>query len=65
MRSGAGAVDGELDTVEQSLERPLDAERALFAGDVGDPVVAWGVLAAAITCAVGLVVGIRATRRLT
>jgi ABC-2 type transport system permease protein len=43
----------------------VDAERALFAGDIGDPVVLWGVLAAAITCAVGLVVGIRATRRLT
>jgi ABC-2 type transport system permease protein len=41
----------------------VDAERALFSGNIGDPDVLWGVLAAAITCAVGLMVGIRATKR--
>ncbi|MCA5891974.1 ABC transporter permease [Isoptericola sp. NEAU-Y5] len=41
----------------------VDAERALFAGTFDDPAVLWGAVAAAVTCAVGLVVGIRSTRR--
>lgn len=41
----------------------VDAERALLSGSFADPDVAKGVLAAALTCAVGLVVGIRQTRR--
>jgi ABC-2 type transport system permease protein len=41
----------------------VDAERALFAGDLGSPTVAWGWLAAAVTAAVGLTVGIRAMAR--
>ena len=40
----------------------VDAERALFAGDVTST-VGWGVLAAAVTAAVGLTVGIRAMLR--
>ncbi len=40
----------------------VDAERALFAGDVGAPVVIWGWLAAVVTVAVGLIVGIRSMR---
>jgi len=41
----------------------VDAERVLFGGTFTDPAVLWGVVAAAATCAVGLVVGIRATRK--
>lgn len=41
----------------------VDAERALLGGAVADPAVARGVLAAVLTCGVGLVVGIRRTRR--
>ena len=41
----------------------VDAERVLFAGTFDDPAVLWGVVAAVATCAVGLVVGIRTTRR--
>lgn len=41
----------------------VDAERALLSGSFAEPVVGWGVLAAAITCAVGLVVGIRRTAK--
>ena len=42
----------------------VDAERALFAGDVtGRHVVAQGVAAAAVVAALGLFVGIRAMRR--
>jgi ABC-2 type transport system permease protein len=37
----------------------LDAERALFAGDVTTAAVGWGFVAAAATAAAGLVVGIR------
>ncbi|MGS0683980.1 ABC transporter permease [Nakamurella sp. GG22] len=40
----------------------VDAERALFASDVGTPVVAWGWLAAVVTVAGGLIVGIRSMR---
>lgn len=41
----------------------VDAERVLFAGRFDDTAVLWGVVAAAATCAVGLVVGIRRTHR--
>jgi ABC-2 type transport system permease protein len=41
----------------------VDAERVLFGGTFADPAVLWGAVAAAATCAVGLVVGIRATRK--
>jgi ABC-2 type transport system permease protein len=41
----------------------VDAERVLFAGTFNDPAVLWGAVAAVVTCAVGLVVGIRTTRR--
>ena len=41
----------------------VDAERALFAGDVGSPAAAWGWVAALVTVAVGLTVGIRSMRR--
>ena len=41
----------------------VDAERVLFGGTFADSAVRWGVVAAAATCAVGLVVGIRATRK--
>lgn len=37
----------------------VEAERALFAGDLTSSVVAWGWLAAAATAAVGLAVGVR------
>lgn len=41
----------------------VDAERALLGGSFADPLVGWGLLAAAITCALGLVVGIRKTAK--
>ncbi|MFC8599279.1 MULTISPECIES: ABC transporter permease [unclassified Isoptericola] len=41
----------------------VDAERVLFGGTFSDLAVLWGLVAAVVTCAVGLVVGIRATRR--
>ena len=41
----------------------VNAERALFAGDVGSTAAAWGWVAALGTVAVGLVVGIRSMRR--
>ena len=40
----------------------VDAERALFAGDLVDAAVLQGAVAAAATCAVGLFVGTRAIR---
>ena len=40
----------------------VEAERVLFAGDVLDAAVLQGTLAAAATCALGLVVGIRVMR---
>ena len=40
----------------------VDAERALFAGDIGSPAAAWGWLSALVTVAVGLTVGIRSMR---
>ena len=47
------------------LSHIVDAERALFAGDIGDQVVFWGALAAIGTAAVGLTVGVRAMQRAT
>ena len=47
------------------LTHIVDAERALFAGDVTDPVVLWGALSAAGLALVGLTVGIRAMQRAT
>jgi ABC-2 type transport system permease protein len=41
----------------------VDAERALFTGVMWDADVAWGIVAAIATCAVGLWVGIRAVMR--
>ena len=41
----------------------VQAERALFAGDYGNPVVLWGWLAALLLAALGLWAGIRAIRR--
>ena len=41
----------------------VDAERALFAGDIGSPAAALGWVAALLTVAVGLTVGIRSMRR--
>lgn len=41
----------------------VEAERTLLAGTFADASVWWGLVAAAATCAVGLIVGIRTTRR--
>lgn len=41
----------------------VDAERALFTGTLWDADVAWGIVAALATCAVGLWVGIQAVKR--
>lgn len=41
----------------------VDAERALFAGEIVSATVAWGWIAALTTAAVGLSVGIRAMVR--
>lgn len=41
----------------------VDAERALLAGEFGDPSILGGVVAAVVTCAIGLVLGVRAMRR--
>ncbi|WP_308798431.1 ABC transporter permease [Agromyces silvae] len=41
----------------------VDAERALLAGDLGAPAVLGGLIAAVATCAVGMLVGIRAMSR--
>lgn len=45
------------------LAHVVDAERALFAGDLTAPAVAWGWTAALVTAAVGLAVGVRAMNR--
>jgi ABC-2 type transport system permease protein len=45
------------------LKYIVDAERALFAGEVATTTVLWGVLAAAGVAVAGLTVGIRAMRR--
>lgn len=41
----------------------VGAERALLAGDFGAPAVVGGIIAAIATCAVGIVVGVRAMKR--
>ncbi|QNA93448.1 MULTISPECIES: ABC transporter permease [unclassified Microbacterium] len=41
----------------------VQAERALFAGDLGDATVLWGWVSALAVAVVGLVVGVRAIRR--
>ncbi|MCK8478496.1 ABC transporter permease [Microbacterium aurugineum] len=41
----------------------VQAERALFAGDLGDETVMWGWLSALAVAVVGLAVGVRAIRR--
>jgi len=43
----------------------VDAERALFSGSLTEPAVLWGALAAVLTCAAGLVVGVQQIRRST
>lgn len=52
-----------------SLINPLtyvvDAERALFSGTFGDPAVLWGFVAALVTAAIGLWVGVRSIRKAT
>lgn len=45
------------------LSYVVEAERALFAGDLTAAPVLWGFVAATLTAAVGLVVGIRSMRR--
>ncbi|MFJ2520663.1 ABC transporter permease [Cellulosimicrobium cellulans] len=47
------------------LRYVVDAERALFAGDLSASAVAWGWVAAVVTAAVGLAVGIRTMVRST
>ncbi|MDF2806265.1 MAG: multidrug transporter permease [Cellulosimicrobium sp.] len=47
------------------LRYVVDAERALFAGDLTASAVAWGWVAAVVTAAVGLAVGIRTMVRST
>jgi ABC-2 type transport system permease protein len=47
------------------LKYVVDAERALFAGDLTAPAVAWGWVAAVVTAVVGLTVGIRTMVRAT
>lgn len=42
----------------------VNAERELFAGNIGTDVL-WGLLAAVLTAAVGLAIGIRTTRKQT
>ena len=43
----------------------VDAERALFAGSWTDPAIGWAFLAAVLTCAAGLWVGVRQVQRST
>lgn len=43
----------------------VEAERALFAGDLSSVPVLYGVIAAAATAVVGLALGTRAMRRAT
>jgi ABC-2 type transport system permease protein len=43
----------------------VDAERALFAGTFTDPAIGWAVLAALLTCVVGLWVGVKQVQRST
>lgn len=44
------------------LTHVVEAQRALFAGDFGAPAVAWGFVAAGLTAALGLWLGIRSMR---
>ena len=41
----------------------VSAERALFAGDLGNAAVLWGFVAALVLAAIGLTVGIRMMRK--
>ena len=43
----------------------VNAERALFSGSFTDPAIGWAVLAAVLTCAAGLWVGVRQVHRST
>ena len=43
----------------------VDAERALFSGSSTDPAIGWAVLAAVLTCVVGLWVGVRQVAKST
>ena len=43
----------------------VNAERALFSGTFNDPSIGWAVLAAVITCAAGLWVGVKQVARST
>ena len=43
----------------------VNAERALFSGSFTDPAIPLAVLAAVLTCAVGLWVGVRQVHRST
>lgn len=45
------------------LSYVVDAERALFAGELASATVAWGWVAALVTAVVGLTIGIRAMER--
>ena len=45
------------------LSHLVAAERALLAGDFGGPAVVGGAIAAAATCALGIVLGVRAMRK--
>jgi ABC-2 type transport system permease protein len=41
----------------------VDAQRALFAGQIASATVAWGWVAALVTAAVGLTIGVRIMAR--
>jgi len=43
----------------------VDAERALFSGSWTDPAIGWAILAAVLTCVVGLWVGVRQVAKST
>ncbi len=43
----------------------VDAERALFAGTFDDPAIGWSIVAAVLTCVIGLWVGVRQVERST
>ena len=43
----------------------VDAERALFAGTFDDPAIGWPIVAAVLTCVIGLWVGVRQVERST
>jgi ABC-2 type transport system permease protein len=45
------------------LRYVVDAERALFAGDLASGTALWGAVAAVLTAAVGLLVGVRTLAR--